>query len=274
MLKGLLPSQMNRRFVSLLLISLLLLAACGKDDNKNKDDGNSSNNDNLGLFEWDRSPDTIILRMDDQANFEPQAYFDNDVPLCTLWGDGRLVWVNLLSGRSEVLEARLTDDQIRSLIETIIRTGFYDWQNDIVPPSTDNPVLESLTLNLYDSSRTVERYSPWPANGFSTLRQTCADLMETRALVQPTGGWMKAYEVESDANAKIIPWPRTAPFTLEELASSGTPRWIETPWAEFVWTNITRELGTVQVREGGKSYLVSLQVPGISRDAPPAPSDG
>ncbi|MBI5931458.1 MAG: hypothetical protein HY862_19270 [Chloroflexi bacterium] len=269
MLKGLLPSRINRRFTSVLLIGLLLLAGCNKNDDKKKND--SQDSDNLGLFEWDRSPDTIILRMDDQANYEPQAYFDNDIPLCTLWGDGRLVWVNLLSGRSEVLEARLTDDQIRGLIETIIRTGFYDWENDIVPPGTDNPVLQSLTLNLFDSSQTVERYSPWPANGFATLFDTCANLAETRASVLPTGGWMKAYEVEVDQNAKVIPWPRTAPFTLAELASSGTPRWIETPWAEFIWTNVTRESGSVQVREEGKAYLVSLQVPGISRDAPPAP---
>lgn len=271
MLKGLLPRQMHRRFASVLFIGLLLLTACGGDSDDNKNDGNSSNTDNLGLFEWDRSADTVILRMDDQAAYEPQAYFDNDIPICTLWGDGRLVWVNLLAGRSEVLESRLTDDQIRSLIETVIRTGFYDWENDIVPPGTDSPILQSLTLSLYESSRTVERYSPWPANGFESLRQTCTNLTETRALVVPTGGWMKAYEVEIDPTAKVIPWPRTAPFTLEELASSGTPRWIESPWAEFVWTNITRELGVVQVREGGKAYLISLQVPGISRDAPPAP---
>jgi hypothetical protein len=275
MSKGILfrHSHSIRRLACFTLLATLLivgLAACNnKDENEKKDDG-SDGDPGLGLFEWDKSPETIIFRVDDQGSLETPADLANDVPLCTLWGDGRLVWVNVLPGSTEVLEARISDDQIRGLVETIIRTGFYDWENDILQPDADR-VLESITLNLYESSRTVERYSAWPVNGFEALREVCAGLSEARALVVPTGGWMNAYEVELVSSAKVIPWPRSAPFTLAELATSDTPRWVESPWAEFIWTNVAREGGIVQVREDDKAYVVSLQVPGVSRDAPPAP---
>lgn len=259
-------------FTMLATLLIVGLAACGNQDDDKKKDDSSNGDPGLGLFEWDRSPETIIFRVDDQINTETPADTANDIPMCTLWGDGRLVWVNVLSGNTEVLEARVNDDQTRSFIETVIRTGFYDWEDNIIPPDSDIHVLESITLNLYESSRTVQSYSGWSANGFEALREACAGLSEARALVVPTGGWMSAYEVEIESNAKVIPWPRSAPFSLAELAASGTPRWIETPWAEFVWTNVTREGGNVQVREDDKAYVVSLQVPGISRDAPPAPA--
>jgi hypothetical protein len=259
-----------------MLVVLLMvgLAACGNgdDDGQGNDDNPNDGPSDLGLFEWDRSPETIIFRVDDQINTETPADTANDIPMCTLWGDGRLVWVNVLSGNTEVLEARLNDDQIRGFIETVIRTGFYDWEDNIIPPDSDIHVLESITLNLYESSRTVQSYFGWPADGFEALREGCANLSEARALVVPTGGWMGAYEVEIESNAKVIPWPRSAPFSLAEIAASRTPRWIETPWAEFIWSNVTREGGNVQVREADKAYAVSLQVPGISRDAPPAPA--
>jgi hypothetical protein len=258
------------RLAGIGIMSALLimgLAACDNDDSK---DGDKSGQ-GLGLFEWDRSPDAIVFRMDDQPNLESPAYIANDIPLCTLWGDGRLVWVNPLINQTEVLEARLSEDQIRTLIETVIRTGFYDWQNDLVPPGIDNPVIESITLNLYDSTRTVERYSNWPVNGFAGLLDSCRDLSEQRARVEPGGGWMNAYEVPLDGSAKTVIWPRTAPLNLSDLAASGAPQWVEGPWAAFVW-QVTRESGQLQVREEGRAYEISLQVPRISRDAPPAPA--
>jgi hypothetical protein len=255
------------KFMSLLsLLLLVVLTACSKDDNT----GNTDDSE-INRLDWDRSASSILLRVDQIATFESEAYTINALPLCTIWGDGRLVMLNYLGSTSEVLEARLSDEQIREVIENIIGFGFYSWEDDIIPVGTENPTLESISLNLFDNPKTVERYDDWPNNGFSQILQSCQGSSPTRATVIPDGGWVSAYVLDSfDNSGSLLDWPRNAPFTMEDLAGSDEARWVDGAWAHEIW-DITRETGTVQILENGIAYEIAIEVPDISRTSQPAP---
>lgn len=253
----------------LILISLILiLAACSGDDNNQGN--NSEDGESPRLYDWDHSADYIVFRMDQIPSVETEAYITNSIPICTIWGDGRLVWVNYVSSTAEVLEARLTTEQIRGFIEEVIRFGFYGWEEDIVPPIAENPTLQTITLNLFAEERTVERYGDWPVNAFDRIAEICSNLSSERALFVPTGGWARAYPIEFDNQLPSQEWPRHAPFRMVDLAASDTPIWVEGAWAAELW-NYTREISLVQVTELGNAFEVSLEVPEISRSSPPPP---
>jgi hypothetical protein len=264
-----------RRLLLLLVWLVLgsLLAACTDDDGGSAGDDTSSGQ--LGLFDWQRDPETIVVRLDSQPDQEDPALLLNRLPPCTLWGDGRLVWLTRTeTGSEEVLEARLDDATIRAFLEDIIARGFYSWENELLPPTAENPIVESITVSLYNEVRTVRRFSAWPQSGFTRILEQCQGLSSQPVRVLPEAGWVSAYSVPQDDNLPSWDWPRDAPFSLQELAVSGEARWLEGSLASYVWQVAREDRGTYQALERGTgAYRVAIVVPGYSRDAVSAPAD-
>lgn len=264
---------MRRTLLLGLLVFLVgTLVACNGDDSS---DSNGEGGGQIGLFDWDRDANAVVVRLDSVPTYESSAFLLNSVPPCTLWGDGRLVWsVSDSSGGEQILEARLADDAaIRSFLESIIARGFYDWEDELLPPAND-PVVETVTVSLYSETRTVRRYSVWPQNSFARILEDCRNLSATPVLVMPDAGWISAYEVPEDPAAPIWLWPSDAPFTLSELARNGEARWLEGPLATRVWQSIREDPGNTQIIErNGDTFQVAIVVPGFSRDSVPAPED-
>ncbi len=256
-----------RRVWLLLPLAALLLAACGNDDGEG--DGSP-----LGLFDWDRSAETIVVRLDRRPTEESPALLLNSIPPCTLWGDGRVVWSTQTEyGAEDILEARVTDDTaIRAFLEDIIARGFYDWEDELVALGDNNPVIESITVALYDEVHTVRRYSFWPQNSYNQILERCGQLSSTPVRVLPAAGWVSAYPIERDASAPVWLWPPDAPFTLRELAESQEEHWLEHRLASEIWLSARERQGDTQVIErSGEAYRVAIVVPGYSRDAVAAP---
>jgi hypothetical protein len=257
--------------IGLLLVGLIL-TACNNDD---QSDQSSESDGPLGLFDWKRDADTIVVRLDSQPNQETPAFYLNSIPPCTLWGDGRVVWSTTdATGAEEILEARVEDDtQIRIFVEDIISRGFYTWEDELIPPSTTNPIIESITVALYDEVHTVRRFSYWPQDGFNKIMEQCRALSDVPVQVLPTAGWFSAYPVPYNSSGPGWLWPPTAPFTMRELAEKGEARWLEGPLATEAWRSARELRGYAQVLEqDGSAYYIALVVPGYSRDAPPAPA--
>lgn len=257
---------MRRALWGIVLLALVL-AACGADGGT--DNTAETGQGELGLFDWNRDPDSIIVRLDSRPTQENPAYLLNSIPPCTLWGDGRLVWSTYDQyGAEELLEARITDDSvIRAFLEDIIERGFYDWEDEIIPPGEDNPVIETITVSLYGEVRTVKRFSFWPQNAYLEILKQCQQLSDTPVRVLPDAGWVSAYQVPRDTSAPSWLWPPNAPFTLQELAENGEERWLEGPLATEVWRSARERVGDIQVIErNGNAYEVAIVVPGYSRD--------
>src|SRR5690606_8229792 len=157
------------------------------------DDAQNPAENLTGVLEWERNPDTIILRIDERRDQEDPAVLANAVPPCTLWGDGRLVWTVSIENENQVLEARLSDEEVRRLLwDGIIQRGFYDWRSDFIIPDGNNQTIQTITLNLYDEVFTVSRYGNWPVNGYHAILQSCLEVSSTPVLFIPTGGWLSA----------------------------------------------------------------------------------
>lgn len=266
----------SRRLIGLvaaLLVLSAVVAACGNSDTDGSGDNSAGEAGPLGLFDWDRDPSTIVVRLDSRPDQESPAFLLNQIPPCTLWGDGRLVWTTFRdTGEEDVLEARISDDAVRRFIEDIVARGFYDWEDELLPPTTTNPVIESITVALYGDVKTVRRFSLWPQNAYPRILETCQQLAEQPVRVLPDAGWVSAYPIPRDPQAPSWLWPPDAPFTLQELADSGEARWIEGNLAQNVWLSAREDRGNVQVLErGGGAYSIAITVPGISRDSLAAP---
>ncbi len=262
-----------RRLILLILIVGLALAACGDESPAENDNADSGGD--LGLFDWERNAATIVARLDSLPDQESAALITNSIPPCTLWGDGRVVWTTRDdSGAEAVLEARIDEVTMRGFLEDIINRGFYDWEDEMIPPSTVDPVIESITISLYDEVRTVRRYSNWPQNSFARILANCQTLSDQPVLVQPTAGWISAYPIPRDTMAPSWPWPANAPFALQELTENGESRWLEGSLATEVWLSAREDRGDIQVIErNDAAYQVAIAVPGYSRDAALPPED-
>ncbi len=253
----------------ILLFVAIWLNACGSGDS------NNTNEQQQRLFEWDHSSDFVLFQVDVIDENLPEPIIANTIPLCTIYGDGRLVFTNPTADNEiEVLESRLNDADIRSFIEQVIGRGFYSWEDDVFNNSDLNRI-ESISLNLYAQPRTVERYGDWPNNSFEILLEDCRNLSPQRALVIPfNGGWLRAYPLESyDRTGEYLEWPRRIPFTLEDVANSGSPQWVSDPTiAAYLWNIIlTQRPIPIVIRD--QAFLITFQVPGISRTSPPPPTD-
>ncbi|MBN1202102.1 MAG: hypothetical protein JXJ20_09625 [Anaerolineae bacterium] len=265
---------MRRSFLLIMFVILsLALAACGDDDTPSN--GNTSSESQFGLFDWDRDPDTIIVRLDAQPNQENPAFQLNSIPPCTLWGDGRVVWTTRNeTGAEEVLEARIDEVTMRTFLEDIINRGFYGWEDELIPPSSVDPMVETITVSLYDEVRTIRRYGVWPQSGFTNILEQCQNLSEAPVRVLPDAGWVSVYEVPRDTLVPSWIWPMNAPFSLRELAENGEARWIEGPLATEIWLNAREGRDNTQVVErDGSAYQIAIVVPTISRDAALPPSE-
>jgi hypothetical protein len=267
--------------IALILVAVVLASCTGGGQNNQNPGGQTpipptaTSEPSGPVITWDKSPETIIVRLDRVLLKEPPYDGLNRLPSCTLFGNGRLLWINNIPPNGEeVLEAYLDDVTIRGFLEYVIRDKkFYnspDYASQELPPSENAP-LESVTLNVSQELRTVRSYRRWPDNLYLDILDKCRTLTETRALYIPTGAWVTGYAVPDNPNAPKIGWPPTGPFKMAELAASGNPMWVTDVALTQLWTAQRQSLGQIYWLEGGKTYRVAIQVPGVSRDSPPAP---
>lgn len=268
---------MNKRSLfALLVLCVLVLVAC--NDDKKPATTSQTTDQQLGPLEWDHDPTTIILRFDERVNEGPPAQLANEIPLCTVWGDGHIVWVNRFSEnnepvQTEILEARLSDEAVRGLIEDVIFTGFYDWESNFLIPDYSNPVIQSISLNLFSEERTVSRYTDWAVNGFARLLEACTQASDSPAQFLPEGVWLTAYEVPYNTQDSYWVWfSDLYGFSLGEVANGQPPRWVTGDLAKELFSRTVLAPGGSYALEDDKAYELAVQVPNITRDSPPPPA--
>lgn len=259
-----------------------LVVACNDTTDSTQDTSSDVPDDQqqLGLLEWDRDPSNIVLRVDRQLIEGDPVEMGNAVPLCTVWGDGYITWVNTVptaderEQRIEILESYLTDEQLRTLIEAIIFSGFYNWESNFLIPDVNAPVIERITLNLFSENRTVSRYSDWPVNGFERILEACTQATDSPALYQPDGVWLSAVEVPYMDGVGHWRWyTEAAGFNLSAVSDGQSPQWVTGELARELWTVTILASAESRVLDGDQAYRLIVQAPMLTRDAPPAPAD-
>jgi hypothetical protein len=258
--------------VGLLIMGALGLAGCTRNEPAQTPQPANP----AAVLAWDKSADAVIFRLDRQVLNEPDFQARNRLPYCTLYGDGRVVWVNTVQlGGEEVLEALIDDTQFRAFLEFLIRDQrFYDIPDyaSLELPPTQNAGVDSITLTLGEQVRTVRNYRQWPTATYALMLERCVTLSDSPVRVAPSAGWVTVYEGPPQTQLPRIDWPATAPFTIAQAAQDRQSLWVEGPAFRQLWNTQRDTMGNVVWHEGGKNYRVAVQVPGISRDALPPPA--
>jgi hypothetical protein len=258
---------------SLLMIGLL--AAC--NTNAGGDQTAPVQVDNANLVEWDRSPSTVVFRADVTGGNPDPLLARSEIPACTLYGDNHAVWTNELGPfEVQVLEDRLTDDQMRTFFNFVMlneQIYKYPARKDDEPASAVTPVVESLTLFVNKVNHVTDAFSGWDIDYYQTILKACKDVSLAPVIYEPTAGWISAQAITYDPTSPGVFWDAQAnQLSLADLAASGERKWITDRNVRVMWNILRTSPPSVQFNEDNLPYHVALEVPNVTRESPPAPS--
>ncbi len=127
------------------------------------------------VVEWDPAPETVILQAARPIqHYQPSiapGYRRNYIPEARVWGDGRIVWTSYAAnGARTVLEGRLTQAQLRALLQQFVDAGFFNWKTSYTSwLPYDNPPSDYLMVRLRSEAKTVSVTMTEPPQGYETL---------------------------------------------------------------------------------------------------------
>ena len=245
---------------------LLLMAACRPAQPEVKPN----------IVGWDRSPQTIVFRADivgGESDFQAR----NNIPNCTIYGDNRIVWVNELGpSQLQVLEDRLPDTAINVFVQHLaVDERIYTYEarlKEIQAQADVNPVVETVALNVNDIAHTADSFGGWDGDWFPRVLDACKKLSQAPVLVAPTSGWVSAQSVPFSMQPPITSWDAKAMGLSLSSVADGAPHWIKGASASSLWNTLHTLPSNLLFEDGSNYFEVALQVPGITRDAPPAPA--
>lgn len=231
-------------------------------------------------LEWDQSPQARIVRVSDPTRFpgvQPTYQdwrMDNHIPEGTLYGDGRIVWVEYAPGEDgisrHVMEGRLTEDQMTAVLERFVTAGFFTWKDQYGGSlHRDGPPASILAVRLSTAQRSVV-VSGKPPRGFADLVALVSSGAGARGHEYvPERAYLNAYPVSASHEGHLLSWPAEEfSFGLRQVSDS-VGRYVEGPPLEFAWRQVNAQPANPLAEDQGEVYLITLLVPGLSNVEPP-----
>lgn len=229
---------------------------------------------------WDPSPQARIIRVSDPIRFPgTQTTYqdwriDNHIPEGTLYGDGRVVWVQYASGEDgisrRVMEGRLTEDQMTAVLERFVTAGFFTWKDQYGGSlHRDGPPASIVAVHLSTAQRSVAVRGK-PPRGFADLVALVSSGAGARGHEYvPELAYLNAYPVSVSHEGHFHSWPAEEfSFGLRQVSDS-VGRYVEGPALEFAWREVNAQPANPLVEDQGEVYLITLLVPGLSNVQPP-----
>jgi hypothetical protein len=263
--------------IRLLMVAILSVALAGCQVFGGGDSASQSQADPV-IIEWDRSPGAVVFRAEVVGGEdEDTLYRRNEVPLCTIYGDGKVVWsFSSFEDGSQVLFDRVGDRQIRQFVDQLVT--YWEIYNheaglDLIISET-RPVVEQITLTVNGQTHVTDAFGGWDYNFFMEILDACARLGETPTVFEPQGGWVSAERIAFNAMAPINSWNAEATgLDLDALATSGERQWVTGQVLRVLWFWIHNSPPTLQFAQSSGAFRVALEIPSVTRDSPPPPQD-
>ncbi len=221
------------------------------------------------LAQWDRNPQAITFRVDVLGG-ETEIGARNAIPDCTIYGDNRVVWTNQLSPfQIQVLEDRLSDKVIDAFVQNLtVQERIYTFDGH----DTDGTQpLENVWINVSGSQHHADALSGWDSDWYPRVRDACKNLSKTPVLVAPSSGWLSAQPIAFSTQYPVATWDSTLVGLSLSSIAGGEPRWISGEGASWLWNTLHSLPSNLIFDDAGTYFQAALQVPGVTRDAPPAP---
>jgi hypothetical protein len=266
---------MAKRLLTLTsLMMIVVMTACNSNTGG---DPLTVQGGSINPIEWDRNPSTVVFRADVTGGNSDPLLARSELPPCTVYGDNHVVWTNELGPfETQVLEDRLTDDQVRNFVNYVaLNEQFYNnaARQDNAPANAVSPVVETLTLFVNNVNLVTDAFAGWTVDYYQRLLKACKDISIAPALYVPTAAWVSVQAVPYDPTSPGIFWDAQANnLSLAELAASGERRWITDRNVRVIWEILRTSPPSVQFNEAELPYHVALEVPNVTRNAPPAPA--
>lgn len=254
------------------LIGLLfILSAC---------QGNTGGDSGLPIdpnaIQWDRGPLTVVFRAEVTGGGGDSFSARNTVPLCTVYGDNRVVWLSQVGTfETQVLWDRLSDQVIRDFVTFLtVNERFYTYeaQANVQPATIVSPVIETLTLSVSGVTHQSDTYSGWEGDYYSRILAKCQGLSAAPVIYEPSAAWVSAEAIpadQTDTSAFNVPWDASASgLSLAEVSTSGERRWITDRNVIVLWNLMHNSPSNLRFTEGETAYHLALEVPGVTREAP------
>ncbi|MFW5748435.1 MAG: hypothetical protein ACOCYT_02345 [Chloroflexota bacterium] len=266
---------MLRLFALFLLVSLL--TACGGGDNTDGESDVESVSDPAAVIQWDRNPSNIIFRADiASADAEEGFFARSEIPLCTIYGDGRVIWLSESAADpiDSVLTGPVDDQRIRFFVEnvTFYRDIYsYGAEADLQMSETP-PIVETLYINVNDVEHVTDMFSGWDDQYFESIVTECQTLSPRPQIYRPDGAWIRVREESYNPNQPSVLWDADVTgMDLAEIAASGEPIWVTGRLARLFWSYRTRAPLDLQYSQGAGNFVVAMEIPNLTRFSPPAP---
>ncbi len=240
-------------------------------------------------IDWNRDPSAIIFRAeitaDETGDTLESAYIRNEVPLCTIYGDNRVVWTitNIHTDDSVVFDV-MPDEEIRAfIIRLIVVHNFHGYPNSLTldPDAADEiindidaqtPIVERLTLTINGETYITDSFSGWDYTYFRDVMEACRSISSSPIAYQPQGAWVTVRDMGYDPRRPTTYWDGDLNgLHLADLAN-GEPRWMTGEVLVLLWEAIRSGGIDYMLQENGTDYLVTVEVPNITRSSPPPPT--
>ncbi len=275
-----------RVLIALSVLTALLLSGCQSGSAGGPTpDPSLARPDLVGLIDWDRSPSTVIFRAEvvgSTGAADEDLLLRNEVPLCSVYGDNRVVWTTASGEREDaaVVWDRVSDEDIRLFIEELsITYGLYGYGAASGTPTPEPdpeegdsaPVVERLTLFINDNVHQTTARDGWPVDLFPNVLERCRVISRTPIRYEPPGVWLTVRALET-SDLTGVTWSQTASgLDLAAYAGGSERQWVSGDNAYYLW-EIVRTFGRdVVLQQRDQAFQVAVEAPGVTTLSPPAP---
>jgi hypothetical protein len=263
------------RQLVVLLSLLFVLAACQNTPAENPADGQTA----AEIIQWNRDAYHIVFRAEIVGGEDADAIYRlNEVPPCTIYGDGRLVWLQGAGGTglTQVLFDYLNDDLLTNFIWVMAIEGkIYDYGEGFPRelPSSQVPVYEKLTVEVNGRKHVTDGFAQWPDRYYTNILDRCQTTAQTPRIFEPKAGWLSVQAVPYNPNVPAVVWDATAAgLSMNDISGAQEKRWIEGNNVRALWRVLRENSPDIQFNENEVYYQIALQIPGVTIDSPPAPA--
>lgn len=225
---------------------------------------------------WDRNAEEKIVSGTLCCGYTSPLVPLNYIPDVQIWGDGHMIWVeNFNDGSRFVWETWLNQETMQVSLQTVVDAGFFGMQNNYKNPLVADLPEKCLSVNLTDNKKQVCEYYQGAPQEFHDLYAYFADGigLDGEAYV-PKTAYLTSYPfpVETSLDQEDVDYvwdAQSLGFSLSEAVDQGL--WIDGAPLEFAWEIVNAKPGSMVVQDGDLYYQVSLQIPTVSWQEPPAP---
>jgi hypothetical protein len=222
---------------------------------------------------WNEDPTALIISATYCCGFTTQLVPLNYVADASVWGDGRIVWVDpsQVGTTRQVLEGKLTPEQLQAFLQKAAEAGFFSWEDRYADENIADIPDQCLSIRLESQTKQVCEYGQGAPAAFHQLYDELASGADaTGTAYVPEKAYLQALKIEGET-APTTPvdavWSaETMGFSLEE-ATQG--RWLEGETLAQVWEIVNANWARMIIQEGDAYYQLSIQVPDISLTPPP-----